>query len=207
MAQNPSQRSPIVLTDQWVECSRVVKRVLDIIYTLDVGDLDESNTNTLLYALDFAKKWDIFLISELMIKDIGMATTFPQCPAFELLQLSLKLDHNDLAKAVFAAECRDSWSRPSDQVFYSEMASLDGEGDLELPANYQSENVISFSSQNSYVGDIFDFGSMPHQCFIQLPPTVIWIILRAKHMAAHDKSITEQERFGELIDVACEYES
>lgn len=58
MAQtSPQQQEPINVTDQWIECSRVIKRALDIIDTLEVGATGGGNTNLLAYVIDFAQKW------------------------------------------------------------------------------------------------------------------------------------------------------
>jgi len=59
-------RDLIVLTDQWVECSQVVKTALDMIYTSKLNEIGQENYNIYLYVVDFAQKWDIGMISTLM---------------------------------------------------------------------------------------------------------------------------------------------
>ena len=61
-----TQRDPIVLTDQWIGCSQVVKTALDMIYTCRLDEIGDFNFNTYLYVVDFAQKWDIGMISTLM---------------------------------------------------------------------------------------------------------------------------------------------
>ena len=59
-------RDLIVLTDQWVECSQVIKTALDMIYTSKLNEIGQENYNIYLYVVDFAQKWDIGMISTLM---------------------------------------------------------------------------------------------------------------------------------------------
>jgi len=66
MAMSSTQKDPIVLTDQWVECSQVVKTALDMIYTSKLNEIGQENYNIYLYVVDFAQKWDIGMISTLM---------------------------------------------------------------------------------------------------------------------------------------------
>ena len=109
-----------------MECSRVVKRVLDVIYTLEVGEIDGDDTNTLLFVLDFAKKWDIAMINNLMVKEIRMWNKCPGHPAFAMLLLSLKLDYNELTAEVFRADRKQQWRAEAKQKNQSQLADLDG---------------------------------------------------------------------------------
>lgn len=74
MAHCSTQRDPIILTHQYVECSQVVKRTLDIIYTLNVGETEQQDANTLMYVIDFANKWDIAMITDLVQKEVRRKT-------------------------------------------------------------------------------------------------------------------------------------
>lgn len=186
MAQFANQQNTIIFTDQWMECSRVVERVLDIVYTLEVGELDGHDTNTLLYVSDFAQKWDISMISNLMVKEIRMWIKVSYCPAFDLLQLALKLGRNELSAEVMSAGSKQTWLANHDHKDESQRASLDGPFVVLLPPNYQSETISPDNVSNPYGGDMFDLGVMPHQCFLKLPPTVVWAMLRAQNMSDQD---------------------
>jgi hypothetical protein len=48
MAQSLTQRDPIILTDQYIECSRIVKMALDIVYTLELAPIAEVTARTLM---------------------------------------------------------------------------------------------------------------------------------------------------------------
>jgi len=204
LAQSRKQRDAIVLTDQWMECSRVVKRALGIIWTLEVGALDSYNTNTLLYVLDFAEKWDIPMIPKLMIKEIRRWLKLSQCPAFDLLQLSLKLKSNELSAEVIGTKLRQSWQANRKYTALSQPASLDRALDVVLLPNYRSEIIPSYHDPgHPSDGDTFDFGIMPHSFFLQLPPTVVWAMLRAQHLSKHD-AVAMQDHFEALMDLVCE---
>ena len=70
MAQSSPQRDPIIFTDEYVECSRIVKMALDIIYTLKVDEFGESLARSYMYVVDFGKKWDIDLLPSVIGKAI-----------------------------------------------------------------------------------------------------------------------------------------
>lgn len=205
IAQSSTQRDPIVFTNQWVECSRVVKRALDIIYTSEVDEIDEDNLNSNMYVVDFARKWDITVIRTLMANQIRLSATKDKSPAFELLLISLKMNDNALAASAFGSRDREMWLG-HEYAWICEPAGLD-DAEVVLPPNYQSEPYSRRPSrdakENPKGGDIFDLGASAYEWSIQLPPTVTWIILRSQHLSVHSRN-PAQEHFKRLMDLYCE---
>ena len=202
MAQSTCQRGPILFTDQWLECSRVVKRVLDVIYTLEVGEIHGDHTNTLLFVLDFAKKWDIAMINNLIVKELRMWSRSPRHPAFAMFLLSIKLGHHGLTAEVLRADRPQQWWENGNQVF--QLASLDGKSKVRLPPNYESEVISQFKVARSPGGvNCPDLGGIPHRLFVKIPPTVVWVMLRAQHMSLHD-AVPMDQHFEKLLNAACE---
>lgn len=211
MAQSSSQRDPIVFTDKWVECSRVVKSALDIIYSSVVGEITEDNINSHLYVLDFARKWDITIIPILMGNYVRLAVTKNGCLAFELLIVSLKMKDNDLATIAFGATDREEWNQEQD--FYpapTESTELDDDSMTVLPPNYESAPYPEYDClEDSHGGDIFDLGASSLQWFLRLPPTVVWIILRSQHLVSKDHKDLRPQKvakyFGDLMNTICKF--
>ena len=102
-------RDLIVLTDQWVECSQVVKTALDMIYTSKLNEIGQENYNIYLYVVDFVQKWDIGVISTLMGYQFRLDATKQSCFGFELLLIAVKLGDNELAVLAFGSKDRQVW--------------------------------------------------------------------------------------------------
>jgi hypothetical protein len=156
--------------------------------------------------VDFANKWDIGLIPTVVKRAIRSTVTQREgCATLELLLLSLKLKDNDLATEAFTANS-DTWIEgPTDECdtppYVDTFGLLE---DVDLPLNYRSDDVPSFpGAELSFGGTCFDLGASFHQQFLQIPPTVVWIILKSQHLSAHDKKPVEQH-LRRLMDNACE---
>jgi hypothetical protein len=102
IAHSSNQRNPISLTDEFVECSRIVKLALDIMYTLEVDLIDEQEARTYMYVVDFAKKWDIDLISNAISRAIRASLHDVNSGTMEMMLLAWKLNDNGLASLAFA---------------------------------------------------------------------------------------------------------
>ena len=165
-------RDLIVLTDQWVECSRVVKTALDMIYTCKLNEIQQENYTTYLYVMDFAQKWDIGAIPTLIGYGFREAITRQECCAFELLLIALKLGDNKLASLAFGSESRERWPA-GDLDWNAEGPELGDEGDLcMLPPNYQNKGIYSLPDLEfpPHGGDIFNLGASPMHGSLSFPP-------------------------------------
>jgi len=210
MAQSSPQRGPISLTDEFVECSRIVKLALDIIYTLEVDRIDEQYATTYMYVVDFAKKWEIGLISIAISKAIRASLKDVRSGTIEMMLLAWKLNDNGLASLAFAVN-NDEWpANPGNDDECSEIpceaTAIEMEDeDKRLPLDYQSEDFPPFDGgAQSFGGVTFDLGACYHQYLLQITPTIVWIILKSQHLTAHDK-IPVEDHFKRLMDNACKY--
>ena len=71
MASSTAQRNPITLTDERLENSLVIKKILDIIYNLDIGKLKKDQDMFVLrYVIDFAKKWEMEIVIKTIEKEM-----------------------------------------------------------------------------------------------------------------------------------------
>ena len=215
MAQSSLQRDPIIFTDEYVECSdeyvecsQIVKMALDIIYTLEVDYLDEQSARSYMYVVDFGKKWDIDLVKSAIGRAIraSLKDDFGNGAVLELMLLAWKINDNGLASLAFALNPPEWHSTKADTSYNLPMdrTSVYAEGEAKLRPSYQSEDIVPFASgSQSFGGAAFDLGASYHQHFLQNPPTIVWIILRSQHLAAHDKKKAE-DHFKRLMDNACE---
>jgi hypothetical protein len=210
IAHSTTQRDPIIFADEFVECSRIVKLALDIMYTLEVDHIEEEDARTYMYVVDFAKKWDIDLISNAIGKAIRASLEAITNGSMEMMLLAWKLNDNGLASLAFAVNTDDwlAYSGDSSSKIRCDPTGKaedrDGQ-ERELPLNYQSEDFPPFAGgQQSYGGVTFDLGACYHQYFLQIPPTIVWIILKSQHLAAHDKTPVEAH-FKRLMDNACKH--
>jgi hypothetical protein len=215
MAHCSTQRDPIILTHQYVECSQVVKRALDIIYTLNVGGTHHQDANTLMYVIDFANKWDIAMIIDLLQKEVRRRTekevnrqiADPSFPMFDHLRLALKLKDYKLACDVFASNKKSTWenedlnNEPGHLPL--ETISLDHIGPV-LPSNVVDEEPVEnfANSTLSNGGDMHDLGGSYYPYFLTIPLPIVYIILRAQHLAAH-KQGHQAGHFRALMKKAC----
>lgn len=166
MAQNsPQQQDPFNFTDQWIECSRVIKRALDIIYTLDVGTTGGGNTNLLYYVIDFAQKWGVQMIIDLLHKTLEWAAKSDQPQQSDHFLLSLKLKDNVLASQFFGHRVEELWYNQADTKSAgspgTQSTNLSQRKD-DLPpnnlvvGNERIDALIDYSK--TYGGDVFDLG-------------------------------------------------
>ena len=209
MAQSSPQRDPTIFTDEYVECSRIVKLALDIIYTLEVDYIGEVLARSYMYVVDFGKKWDIDLLSSAIGKAIRASLRIDpeDGPHLEFMLLAWKMNDNRLASLAFEANA-DEWPEThADEpgIVPMEKTSVDKSGEARLPLNFRSEEIATFAGDcQSFGGTMFDLGASYHQHFLQIPPTIVWIILKSQHLSAHDKT-PAKDHFKRLMDNACEH--
>ena len=215
MAHCSTQRDPIILTHQYVECSQVVKRALDIIYTLNIGETEQQDANTLMYVIDFANKWDIAMITELVQKEIrrktekGINHQNPNAnfPMLDHLKLALKLKDYKLACDVFASDKTGKWENEmlngEPGHLPLETISLDHIGPVLPSYSVHDEPIEGFANSTlSCGGDMHDLGGSYYPYFLSIPPPIVYIILRAQHFAKHTQG-TQYGQFRALLEKAC----
>jgi hypothetical protein len=219
MATTTAQRDPIIFTDTDVEHSLVVKETLDIIYNLEVDPYDMYYySNLYLYVIDFARKWEMSMITDFMGKEMLRCIEGGKEPqrSFYYLQLALRLGDNCLAAKCCDKMKHGAWQprqpehTQQDQSDDEEYSADEWEFDEEdgLPKHYSSDNPAHKLTRNNRIaatsgGDHLDLGAMPYSNFLTLPPTVVWIILHAKTKHKLGQGSMEKN-VKQLLDLACE---
>lgn len=225
MATTASQRDPIVLTDPNVEHSLVVKEVLDIIYNHQVDALSVyAWANLYLYVVEFAKKWEMSMITDFIRKELSMDMKDDNHAfrAFDFLLVALNLGDNSLAAQCYEAMRSESWAAydprhvdgevgfaSDDQPYAADKSEFEEEDGLPIqylddsPAFKLTDNNPLAVTPNSCFGHL---GAMPYSWFLRLPPTVAWIIHRANTHYQFGLG-SGKDIFKELLDLECESSS
>jgi hypothetical protein len=98
MATTTAKRDHITFTDEKIEVGVVIRVFLDTIYTwvLDVGDRTTSNSN--LYLIDFAIKWECQPILDMVERNVKLEL-IPNAKAdmFDLFLMAIKMSKYELA--------------------------------------------------------------------------------------------------------------
>ena len=205
LAKSLTQQDPIYLTDATLEREKIVKRALDLIYTLGFDYVsDEYDPEIVSCVIKFAKKWEISLITDIIRKDLDRAIKSKIGPnhPFDYFLIALSLADHELAAAYFKLAEKDGWL-PKDNVWVG--------GDISVETGYLSDTPKAALSQKHPLLDIhidkkFTLGQIPHVDFLSIPPTVVWIILRAQSLEGKTE-ISSEDVVKQLLDLACTSQS
>lgn len=113
--------------------------------------------------------------------------------------MALKFEDHELAAAYFKLAEKDGWlSGPEWCMDW---------GNAEVATDYLSDTPKATLSQKHPMLDIkidktFTLGQTPHDSFLCIPPTVIWIILRAQFLRGKIELSTE-DVVRQLLNLAC----
>jgi len=204
MAQSSNQRDPIIFINEWMECSRVLKRVLDIIYTHNVGQTTGEDADTLFFVVDFAKKWEIAMVKDRLLQELRILSHSRACEEFDDFALALKLNDNDLTARIFGYHAPRG-TKPPPETAEEIRARLPPEVPGALPLNHwsaEAEKREGLRDHQAWGSDIFELGARSYHRFLQIPPTVVYIILRAQALSGQQSA---SELFKIFMDRACEY--
>lgn len=196
LPSSPDQRDHIRLSDRYLEQSRVVKVMLDIIYTMDV---DFRAVEELVLVVDLAEKWDFQHVPKLIQRELHRCDFKTVKSRWQTFKLSTRLKD-----PVLMARCVDQhhtsrWShKPSTPTGVLTKHQISEE-----PA----PGLKDESSRLDGVG-MYEVGGWGYKAFLRKSPTVIWALLRAIHVGTieeaeidHNKAAKEFER---LLTLACE---
>jgi hypothetical protein len=213
LASSHSQRDPIHLSDAILENSKIIEKALDIIYTYryDV-DLIKSEVNLIKFVIDFAKKWEITMITDIISRGLSSEIKHDLDDGngqhFEQFLVALHLGDNKLAARAFrVASYHERWAseneeqmlaRKADEMRESETIGTHYLSDVE--ARGLSGNDLSLACRD---GGLFNFGAMPYKEFLKIRPTMIWIILRSEILKLERGNDSDEEIVLELLDKAC----
>ena len=189
-----SQRNRMPLTHPTVDHSRVVKAALDIIYTVEFSHHNiERDLNLVKYVIDFAKKWDILRITNIIRKEIAQVFSMEGLLAVEYFLVAVHLGDNGLAARYYSSQdgfhhyrYREDLEDLEDDTETDDLSeNPDREQDFtKLPQHYLSDtraegltNELLYGSDG---GASLDFGNMPYADFLRFTPTLVWSVLRAE---------------------------
>ena len=177
-------------------------RALNIIYTLEFDfDSGSYDSGIVLSIIEFARKWEISLIIDFMIRNLDENLNRKDEPLypFDKFLIALKLEKNRLAAAYAMSlqKCK-GWRR--------EDAEPKGVG--EISKHHLCNTPKATLSQAHPLLDIDceeynALGMIPHEFFISLPPTVGWIILRAQALIGKT-ALSQEQIIRQLLDLACD---
>jgi hypothetical protein len=152
MANSNAQRDPIVLTDDRLENSQVIEKVLDIIYNLDIGEQKTDRDMFLLrYVIDFAKKWEMETVLKMIQKEmwrrIDSKSETPD--SFYHFLIALALGDHKLAATYFASPTTQTSIQSSQKaVAPSTDSDSEDESDDSSGEEDESESDSSDSSED-----------------------------------------------------------
>ena len=219
MAATSSQRDPIILTDTNVEHSRVIKEALNIIYYLRV-DADEAHdrASLYLYVIEFAKKWEVSMITDFIGREISRCIEGgkKQWQSFNFLLLALRLGDNSLAAKCCNKMGEAEWIPVEPKITQKDETNQERyptekwefEERHGLPIPYLNDRPVHQLTKNNPLaatpgGSCIDLRVIPYDSFLQLPPTVAWIILHAS-IGHEPGSGSIENKVKQLLDLACE---
>jgi len=207
LAKSSSQRDPIHLTDTTFEREEIIERALDIIYSLDFDfDSGKYDLEVALSVIEFAKKWEIALITDFIRKDLERDLNSKDGPNFffDHFLIALSLERHDLAAAYLKIVGKSGWLD----------ANTDKSNDLVdwVKFDFKTERFLSdtpkaaLSQKHPLLDIAIDrksiLGYIPHDHFLCIPPTVVWIILRAQGLEGKTK-FSNRSIVRQLLDLAC----
>jgi hypothetical protein len=220
LASSTLQRDPIHLSHPTIEHSLVIKKVLDIVYTSDFNvKLIEADFNLVKFMIDFGKKWEIPMIRIVMRRELSRTNKRIRKCFIEYFLVALHLEDNELAVKYYAASAADDgWDEEivsqipdGKRAFQEQIYRTESKGQESSPRGHHYLNDVgatSLPANHALVicpgGDIFDVNVMPYEWYLQFPPTVLWMINRARVMYNQTSTRPEQS-LHTLLDLACKY--
>lgn len=149
------------------------------------------------------------MIRDLPHKTLEWAARSDQPQQWDHCLLSLKLKDNVLASQFFGHKVEELWYNQADTKSAGssgmQNTSLSQRRDNLPPNNLVVGNeridaLIDYSK--TYGGDVFDLGASAYQYFLLIPPSVVWMLLRARHLERNDRK-PAAEHLKTLLDLAC----
>jgi hypothetical protein len=191
------RRDTIHLTDEKLERSRVLKILLDIMYSLETTEIYSGEMFTV---LDLADKWDSAHVRHTIRRDLSQhdSTRYKS----RRFHLSIRLKDPGLIAGFPRHEHDFVWSASRTD------SAIDSFRKQRLVRPVYDEAAPGLLNE-SFVkgGRLFDAATWSYGAFLLTPPTVLWALLRATYVGTtkpakidHEKVADEFER---LLTLAC----
>jgi hypothetical protein len=213
LASNFSQRDPIKLTDPLLEHSYVIEQILDIIYSVSIdAETIIDYVDVVKFTIDFARKWEMSMITDIIRKELLRVIDSKSGASshFEHFLVALHLGENAIATSMYmACQRKEEWSGDASgwkTTGYDNgtLGKADNSGVVHYHSDKKAAGLYGVNSGSAapLSGDVFNFGIMPYHVFLDLSPTVVWIILRAQEIGKM-KTKSVNCAIQELLDMAC----
>jgi hypothetical protein len=192
------RRDPIYLTDETLERSRVLKILLNIMYTLETTEIYSGEMFTV---LDLADKWDFEHVRHTIRRDLSQheSTRYK----FRRFYLSIRLKDPSLIAGFPRHEHNFVWSASRTD------SAIDSFRKQRLVRPVYDEAAQGLLNE-SFVGGgrMFDAATWSYGAFLLTPPTVLWALLRATYVGTTTPAKINSDRvadeFERLLTLACE---
>lgn len=200
IAQSPSQRDPIILTDLLIEHSWILESLLDAVYELEVTCLNDYRRARAV--VDLAEKWCFGHVLKLIKQHFEHGKCNGSRLSSDRLAFALVLKDQSQANA-----CVEAWRARRWGVGKAAVRPGDLEALFKASEPYLYDEPVRYLlGHNAIVGaQSFDLGTWGYRKFLQLRPSVVWAILRARQNATTSESVVDgevfQDKFAELLKI------
>jgi len=200
------KRAAIELSDPMLEHSWVLEPLLDIVYTGDTSLIDEMRRTRLV--LDLADKWE-FGQARALIHGAVSTRVLTEAGGWSIkanLSLCIRLKDPKLVAACIRAHRNETWSTSRSKKPEPNLAPPFSNDSLRRSYDGCAPGLKKIRSLQST--QVLDLGTWAYMNFLQIPPTIVWAMLRATHLGTtkmatidHEKVLPEIEK---LLTLACE---
>lgn len=181
-------------------------------------ELVQDDMDLVKYVIDFAKKWGISRITNIIQKEISqkLDPRREAGPPVEYFLVAVYLGDNVLAARYFRTQFNHYHYRCHEVgVNVTGGDGLKANEDMEqestkLPHHYLSDTpargLTNDLLSGAFAGPSLDFGNMTYDQFLRFTPTLVWSVLRAQ-TAIHEEDETRgrEEILLDILNLACKY--
>jgi len=198
------KRAPIELSDPMLEHSWALEPLLDIVYTMDTSLIDELRRTYLV--LDLADKWEFVQARALIHAAVSTRVLTKARSIKATLSLCIRLKDPKLVAACIRAYRNETWSVPHPTKPDPDLDLLFSKDSIRQNYDERAPNLANFASLKG--AKVLDLGTWRYTSFLQIPPTIVWAMLRATHLGATKMAIIDHEKvlheLEKLLILACE---
>lgn len=180
LAIHESQRSPIVLTHDAIEHSKILGMLLDIMYDFKVESFQDPGC--IACVIDLADKWEFKTVINIIRQQLLIYILEGEGHTIRLLSIAVKLEDHAAIAHLIQHRGRHSWSNrsivdePSDVPRgYSPFRSYD---DVKSPQSPATDVIDG--------GRLFTPGTLSLREYMRLPPSISWAMARAHFRAEQE---------------------
>lgn len=179
----------------------MLESLLDSVYELEVTCLNDYLKARAV--MDLAEKWCFTHVIKLIKYHFRNGKCEGTGLSMQRFALALALKDEEQVNACLTTWHASRWGGSPDKVNRpGQVPSLN-----KVSCLYLYEQPLSKLLTHGTItgGDVFDFGTWSYREFLQIPPTAIWAILRARQQSTISKSTIDgtafQEKFAKLFKI------